>query len=808
MADLSVAVRLVGEDAGLSKIVQNAIRTVGGLGKAATLGAAAGTVALSGMGIAATKMAGDLEQAVANISTIKPEIDTSAVFGALNEMSTRVPQSASQLGDSLYNVFSSIETTQTGALQLVEQFAKGAVGAQTDAQTFGTAVLGVMNAYGLAVEDAAHISDVFFNTVNKGVVTGQELAYNLGPVTQSAKAAGVELDVLGGLLAGVTKEGGPAAQNINNLNNFLQKVTTKDAQKEINALGVATKDQAGNFRPILDVLGDLKPRLEGMTESARANALQAIFPDAQARVGAQTILSQLDMVKAAVDENRAATGSAASAYEKMSATFNSQTQLLGNTFTSILTTIGANLLPSITPIVTAFSTALPQAFGAAQAVMMAFQVDAGALGLALDRIRAAFGDTVANALQPFLHGLMEAIPTIKAFAADPLAALQAGMGQVQEAMKDFAPTAQRIGGAVEAVAQAVGQLVPEPLHGMVTGLFESGTASDAANTAFTALTAVINGVSAAVETVVGWFQQNSGALAALNALIAAGAAAYVLMTAGTIAQTVVTQGVTVATNIAAAAQAAWNTVITANPIGIIVVLIAGFVAALITLYQTNEEARAIMDAAWLGIQQGITLAVQAVQVVWQTMQTTWETVSTAIGTALTNLQTGWSTGWTAMSTTLSSTWTTMTAAVRTAVNSIIGFINNLIGAWNALEFRIPGFSVELPSADVPGVGKVGGGTLGWGGVTVGTPDLPMIPVLDTGGVVTGPTLAALAMNNRPEAVVPLRNDGDLIDYDRLGATAARYLAAELRANPLVVAVDDIISGLSRRQLGGAQVLRI
>lgn len=319
-------------------------------------------VAAAKAGQAAISLAGDLQQATANISTIKPEIDTSQVFQALNEMQTRVPQTAAQLGDALYDVFSSVNVTQEEGLRLVEEFAKGAVGAATDAKTFGTAALGVMNAYGLAVEDASHISDVFFNTVNKGVVTGQELAANLGIVTQGAKLAGVSIDELGGFIAGVTKEGGPAAQNINNLSNLFNKITTKEAQKELHALGVATTDAQGQFLPLTQVMTDLKASMAGMSEAAQTLALQKIFPDLQAKQGAQVILDQLDFVKEAIAENIASVGAAGDAYSKMSATFNSQSQLLKNTFSEILTTVGGELLPSITPLVTAFRTQLPEAF--------------------------------------------------------------------------------------------------------------------------------------------------------------------------------------------------------------------------------------------------------------------------------------------------------------------------------------------------------------------------------------------------------------------------------------------------------------
>lgn len=336
-----------------------------GLGPIAlTAGAAVGAAIVAGLVTAITK-AGELEQAVANISTIKPEIDTSQVFNALNEMQTRVPQSASQLGDALYDVFSSMNVPADAGLRLVEQFARGAVGAGTDVKTFGTAAMGVMNAYGLSAESAGRVSDIFFNTVRDGVITGQELASSLGPVTQSAKNAGVPIEVLGAMIAGVTKEGGPAAQNVNNLNNLFQKITTTEAQQQIRGLGIATTDSAGNFRPIIDVLGDVKGRLDEMSQEERAAWLQKAFPDAQARTAAQTILSQLDFVKQALATNETQAGSTERAYTTMASTFQSQMTLLGNSVSAIFTQLGSVILPMITPIIAALAQNLPGAIASA-----------------------------------------------------------------------------------------------------------------------------------------------------------------------------------------------------------------------------------------------------------------------------------------------------------------------------------------------------------------------------------------------------------------------------------------------------------
>lgn len=316
-----------------------------------------GGAAMVGLAVVGVKSAGDLQEAVNNISTIKPDIDTSAVFKSLNEISTRVPQSAKQLGDSLYNIFSSISINQKDAVALVEKFAQGAVGAQTDADTWGTAMLGVMNAYGKGLGDVDKIQDTFFNTINAGVVNGKQLASALGPVTASAKTAGLSIEELGAAIVGVTKEGGDASQNINNLNNYLQKVTTKEAQAAMNGLGVKTVDTTGKFRPFSDVLTDLKGKLSTMTEAQKANALQAIFPDAQARQGAIVLMSQLDAVKASLKDNEKATGSATAAYQKMASGMKAQATLLKNSVVADLTAMGAGMLPAITPGITSLAQA-------------------------------------------------------------------------------------------------------------------------------------------------------------------------------------------------------------------------------------------------------------------------------------------------------------------------------------------------------------------------------------------------------------------------------------------------------------------
>lgn len=71
-------------------------------------------------------------------------------------------------------------------------------------------------------------------------------------------------------------------------------------------------------------------------------------------------------------------------------------------------------------------------------------------------------------------------------------------------------------------------------------------------------------------------------------------------------------------------------------------------------------------------------------------------------------------------------WETMTSRIRGFVNRIIGFINKIIRSWN-------GISLSMPSRSFDWNGPLPGGDVTVGGFSIGTPNLPTIPLLAKGG---------------------------------------------------------------------------
>ena len=301
----------------------------------ASMAIAQAVVGLKTFGKAAVEASLNLEQVVANVSTIK-DIDVSAVSTELLQMAAEIGESAVSLGNGLYDIFSGVNATQEEGLKLLKVYSKGAKAAVTDTKTFGTAISGVLNAYKKDFSEAEKIADIFFQTVKNGVVTGDELARNLGAVVQPAKNLQISMGELGALIAAVTKEGGAASVNINNLANVLNKLPVKRTRKALEAFGVSLYDASKKARPIFEVLRDLKTQLASMDDKARSIKIGEIFEDTQAKIGLLTLLSQLDHGVETLQKITTESGTAEKAFQRMAGTGRAALDRLKNAALSLL----------------------------------------------------------------------------------------------------------------------------------------------------------------------------------------------------------------------------------------------------------------------------------------------------------------------------------------------------------------------------------------------------------------------------------------------------------------------------------------
>lgn len=209
-----------------------------------------------------------------------------------------------------------------------------------------------------------------------------------------------------------------------------------------------------------------------------------------------------------------------------------------------------------------------------------------------------------------------------------------------------------------------------------------------------------------------------------------------------------------ATGVATVAQKGLNVAMKANPIGIIITLIAALVAGLVWFFTRTEMGQKI----WQGFVDVLFSTVQAVTKFFQTVFTEtlpsfWQSMIDGFMERVKAFGEFFATVFRGIANFYGGIINGMITMFEGFVNGVIRGLNSLIRALNRLQFNFPSW--------VPGLG---GQRFGLNIPSIPSVQLPRVPMLADGGIVNRETLAIIGEAG-PEAVVPL---------DKLNATGATY----------------------------------
>lgn len=161
-----------------------------------------------------------------------------------------------------------------------------ATAAQLDLATATDIASDTLGAFGLATDNAielsenlARVNDVLAKTSTTANATIEQLFESFkegGPVANTAGASIETFSALAGELANSGIKGTRAGTTLKNMFLKLAAPTAKGAQL-LERLGVQTQDADGNFRDIVDVLGDLDSALADLGTAERSGVLEGIF---------------------------------------------------------------------------------------------------------------------------------------------------------------------------------------------------------------------------------------------------------------------------------------------------------------------------------------------------------------------------------------------------------------------------------------------------------------------------------------------------------------------------------------------------
>lgn len=148
-----------------------------------------------------------------------------------------------------------------------------------------------------------------------------------------------------------------------------------------------------------------------------------------------------------------------------------------------------------------------------------------------------------------------------------------------------------------------------------------------------------------------------------------------------------------------------------------------------------------------------------VEAIWEIMEDAFEVVwnfiinyntnglnliKSAIHSIMGEISSDWNAIWTGISNFFSNIWATMVSGLKSEINDVISILDALISAVDSLH-------INIPSITIPGT------KIGTPAVNIGF-DIPQIPHLAAGGIVSVPTVALIGEGG-PEAVVPLSSSG-------------------------------------------------
>lgn len=507
------------------------------LGKAGLV-VGAGLAAAFGASVAA---AVGFEREMRNVSSISGAVqgDFKRISDQVLELSKTVPQSAKNLAAGLYDIVSSGKDGAE-AMVVLEASAKAASAGMTTTAVAAKGVSAVLNAYGMSGFEAAKVSDILFQTVNKGVLTFEELASNLGDFVGTAAILHVPIEDAAAALAAMTLSGINAAEASTALNRvFLSFIKpSEDMSALLHKVGFESGSAA------IEALG-LKGAMEllGRETGGNVEAMQALFPEVRGLKGTLALLANegqnYNSVASAITSETERMGATQKAFNEQSKSFSFQLELAKNNLTALGIEIGQRILPvlstllsSVTGLVTFFSD-LPGPVKVVATVLGLVTAAVGVLGgaflLLAPRILAA--QEAMSRMAVSAPGVAGAIGTAgKALGliglAFSVATIAAGIyassqKEAKEQVEEFRVAIERerqgLEGATEAAIKA--RLVNDNLVGTAAKL---GISYDTLTKAVQGNADAMARVQGGGKDIIGTIGQQTGAMGGLNKQLDAG----------------------------------------------------------------------------------------------------------------------------------------------------------------------------------------------------------------------------------------------------------------------------------------------
>ncbi|EDT14768.1 phage tail tape measure protein (plasmid) [Clostridium perfringens] len=657
------------------------------------------SVAITGLGTAMAFSEMKFEDGTANINTLLD--DQSHLEGYKNkviEVSNDTGKSLEDITDGMYTCISSIGDGGEETAKIFETMAKSAKAGGAETNDAVALISAGMKGYNqVNNETAKQISDLAFQTAKLGVTTFPEMASSMKPLFPLSSTLNISMQELFGSMAtltGVTGNTAEVSTQMKAVFSNLIKPTT-DMDKLIKKYGYSNGQAMIKAKGLTGVLQILQKETGGQSDK-----LGKLFSSTEALTAVTALTgTQFDNFKDKTKAMNDALGSTDKALEKINNTTGNEFRTSINMAKNSLVGFGEVLAPFISTGAKALST-----------------LTKGLLGLSTGQknLVVGFGATFVgtNILLGGFAKLSKGLKDNIKFAKDTAKAFKNGAGK----LKDFAK-------ATKEGTNIIGKFG----KGIVNGT----------KTVISFTKAIILNTAQGIKNGAIWVANKVKMLAYKTAQIA----------------------VTVATKTFTLATRAMNLALSMNPIGLVITLLVALAATFVVLYNKCTWFRNGVNAVWSNVKsifskfsnflkgafsrdwtQTFGLLGVNLNAFFGVVSAIWNGVKGVFNGILTFLRgvfTGdWRSIFQGLADIVKSIFSMLGGIIKAPINAAISGINMAIRGINGLSFDVPSW--------VPGLGGKHFGV-----------NLPTIPALAEGGIVTKATMALVGEGKEHEAVIPL-----------------------------------------------------
>lgn len=615
MADGKVVIETDLDSSGIEKGLAN-LETIAIKGLKVAAATITGTAtALAGVATAAAKTGADFESQMSRVKAISGA--TGEEFEKLKaqaiELGAETSFLASQAAEGMENLaaagFTTMETMEAmpGLLDL-------AAASGEDLASSSDIAASALRGFGMEASEAGHVADVLAENANRTNSSVAETGEAMKYVAPLARAAGLSFEETAaaiGIMANAGIQGSQAGTTLRGAISRLSK-PTDDMQNAMDDLGISFYDANGKMKSLSEQVGMLKDAMSGMTDEQKNSYLVTLYGQ-EALSGMLALINEgSDSLSALTEAYEVCDGSAKKAAETMQDNLSGAVEQLKGSAESLgivfyekvsggLKEAAQSATESVNNITDALTDGgIKSAVNAAGNEFADLAVSAAShapemIDAAVSFIE-SFASGIVNNKEKLLGaaggiadalagGLAELLPnSLRKPAEDAIDALSESLesGGLKKAGKTAVNT---LGNVID----VVGELADAALPPLTKALDFAGDHLDllaaSAATSFAAFKGykVLTSVNKAAKTLTATAKMLSAAekANALQVLAASGALTAKEMVVG-----VCTGKIKLAT----AAQAAWNAVMNANPIGLLVTAIGALVAGIGAYAFTQKSA--------------------------------------------------------------------------------------------------------------------------------------------------------------------------------------------------------------------------